>query len=91
MLNISNYYEQLVIDQLWKLAEQAEEPFTQAFHEDVACLALNSLPTCYVRNTIDKGIHVSEQQYQEMAGAVDEAVKQAIQLVLRRPRHHRND
>ncbi|OAI01479.1 competence protein ComFB [Methylomonas methanica] len=91
MLNISNYYERLVIDRLWKLAEQADEPFSQAFQEDVACLALNKLPSCYVRNTIDKGINVSEQQYQEMASAVDMAVEQAIQQVLSRPREHRND
>ncbi len=91
MLNISNYYERLVIDQLWKLGEQAEEPYSQAFQEDVACLALNQLPPCYVRNAIDKGIHVSDKQYQEMVAAVDAALSQAIQQVLRRPREHRND
>lgn len=90
MLHISNYYEQLVIDQLWKLGEKASEPFSQAFKEDVACLALNKLPPCYVRNAIDKGIHVSEQQYQEMTKAVDAAVEQAIRQVLRRPREHRD-
>lgn len=91
MLNICNYYERLVIDRLWKLSGQAEEPFSQGFQEDVACLALNKLPTCYVRNIIDKGIHVSEQQYQEMAVTVELAVAEAMQQVLRRPREDRNN
>lgn len=89
MLNINNYYERLVIDRLWKLAEQADQPFSQAFQEDVACLALNRLPPCYVRNTIDKGINVSEAQYLEMVAAVDKAIEQAMGLVLRRPRQDR--
>lgn len=89
MLNINNYYERLVIDQLWKLAEQADQPFSQAFQEDVACLALNLLPPCYVRNTIDKGINVSEAQYLEMVAAVDKAIEQAMGLVLSRPRQDR--
>jgi len=89
MLNINNYYERLVIDQLWKLAEQADQPFSQAFQEDVACLALNRLPPCYVRNTIDKGINVSEAQYLEMVAAVDGAIEQAMRQVLSRPRQDR--
>ncbi|WFP49069.1 late competence development ComFB family protein [Methylomonas sp. EFPC3] len=86
MLNINNYYERLVIDRLWKLAEQSNEPFRQAFQEDVACLALNKLPPCYVRNTIDKGINVSEEHYLQMVAAVETAVEQAMQQVLSRPR-----
>ncbi|OAI11289.1 competence protein ComFB [Methylomonas koyamae] len=89
MLNINNYYERLVIDQLWKLGEQADQPFSQAFQEDVACLALNRLPPCYVRNTIDKGINVSEAQYLEMVAAVDSAIEQAIRQVISRPRQDR--
>lgn len=89
MLNISNYYEQLVIDRLWKLAEEAVEPFSQAFQEDVACLALNKLSPCYVRNSIDKSINISEKQYQEMVEAVDLAIKQGIETVQRRSRGDR--
>ncbi|WKJ90812.1 late competence development ComFB family protein [Methylomonas montana] len=84
MLNISNYYEQLVIDRLWKLAEEAVEPFSQAFQEDVACLALNKLSPCYVRNSIDKSINIGEKQYQEMVEAVDLAITQGIETVQRR-------
>jgi len=90
MLHISNYYEQLITDHLWKLGEQAAEPFSLIFKEDVACLALNHLPPCYVRNAIDKGIHISDQQYQEMVAAVEAAVEQAIRQVLCRPHEQRD-
>ncbi len=89
MLNVSNYYERLVIDHLWKMSENAEEPLSQSFLDDVACLTLNNLPPCYVCNTIDKGIHLSEWQFQEMNNAVESAIALAIQQVLRRPHDDR--
>jgi hypothetical protein len=89
MLNVSNYYEQLVIDHLWKIIESATEPLSQTFLDDVACLTLNKLPPCYVRNTIDKGIHLSEQQYQEMNSAVEAAIQLAIKQVRRQPHENR--
>lgn len=90
MLDISNYYEQLVIDRLWKLAEQAEQPFSPSFQEDVACLALNHLPPCYVRNAIDKGINVDDQQFLAMTDAVQAAIDAAIEQVGNRPRSDRD-
>lgn len=89
MLNVSNYYEQLVIDHLWKLVENSPEPLSRTFLDDVACLALNKLPPCYVRNTIDKGIHLNERQYLEMHGAVDEAIRLAVEQVSQRPHDDR--
>lgn len=91
MLNISNYYEQLVIDHLWKITEtNPDDSMSQTFLEDVACLALNHLPTCYVRNTIDKGINLNEGQYQEMVEAVEAAIRLAVQKVRRHPHDGRD-
>ena len=79
MLDISNYYEQLVTDQLWKMAEEVTaEPMSQTFLEDVACLALNKLPACYVRNLVDKSAHITESNFQEMNDAVGRAIAEAI-------------
>ncbi|MBS3955229.1 MAG: late competence development ComFB family protein [Methylomicrobium sp.] len=89
MLDISNYYEQLVIDQLWKLNEGSSEPLTRAFLEDVACLVLNQLPPCYVRNAADKSANLTESQYTEMMDAASKAIRQAIELVHRRPHDDR--
>lgn len=85
MLDISNYYEQLVTDQLWKMTGEAAEPISQTFVEDVACLALNKLPACYVRNLVDKGAHLTDLNYQEMSEAVGKAIAEAVEQVRRRP------
>lgn len=87
MLDISNYYEQLVIDRLWKIKEDSAEPLSHAFIEDVACLTLNKLPPCYLRNPVDKAANMTEQQYQTMMETVDTAINQSIEQV----RHHPHD
>jgi len=94
MLDISNYYEQLVIDHLWKLTQdhqsEDKEPLTQAFIEDVACLALNKLPVCYVRNLVDKGANLTELNYEEMSALVSEAIASAVNQVKLRPHDTRD-
>ncbi len=87
MLDISNYYEQLVIDRLWKIKADSVEPLSHEFIEDVACLALNQLPPCYLRNPVDKAANTTERQSQAMLEIVDAAIKQALQQV----RHHPHD
>lgn len=90
MLNVTNYYEQLVIDQLWQMTENATESISQTFIEDVACLALNALPPCYVRNRIDKGASLNESEYQQMKQTVAAAIQHAEQQVRRRPHDDRD-
>ncbi|QPK62615.1 late competence development ComFB family protein [Methylomonas sp. LL1] len=91
MINISNYYEQLVIDKLWELSEVSENPFTQSFLEDVACLALNNLPTCYVRSLVDKGATMTEQDHQQIRTTVGHAIERAMEQVRRHPHENRYD
>ena len=89
MLNVVNYYEQLVADRLWKLTESSDEALSKSFLDDVACLTLNQLPPCYVRNSVDKGIHIGDSQQEAMAHAVDTAFQFAIQQVKNRPHEQR--
>lgn len=89
MLDITNYYERLVTDHLWKLIENSEQPITQTFLEDVACLALNQLPVCYVRSNVDKSSDLSEADNQRMNEAVAAAIKTAIIRVRQRPHDDR--
>lgn len=91
MLNICNYYEQLVIDHLWQLTNNPANNFTQAFIEDVACLALNDLPTCYVRNLVDKGANMTEHDHQEMRQLVLVAIDKAMIKVLKHPHELRGE
>lgn len=89
MFDICNYYEQLVTDQLWQLKEKTSEPFSQTFLEDVACLALNSLPPCYVRSLVDKGASMTEMDHMEMRRIAIEAVEKAMSKVKQRPHDNR--
>lgn len=90
MLDICNYYERLVIDHLWRMQENAPEPYSQTFLEDVACLALNDLPTCYVRSMVDKSANTSELDHEAMRIATGKAIEQAMAQVLRRPHESRD-
>lgn len=81
MLNVVNYYERLVIDYLWQMKQDTANSFSQTFLEDVACLALNSLPACYVRNIVDKSAHVTEEEHENMRIKVEKAVAQAMAKV----------
>ena len=94
MLDICNYYEQLVTDQLWKIIEDnkgSEELISQVFIEDIACLALNKLPPCYVRNRADKCAHLTESKADDMLREVSQAISEAMELVRKRPRDARED
>ena len=91
MKNISNYYERLVFDRLWALAKNSEQEMSQAFFDDVACLALNRLPSCYVRSVTDKSIHLTDAARRDMENAVEDAINQAISKVRANPRHDRED
>ena len=89
MLDVVNYYERLVIDHLWQMKQNSEESYSQAFLEDVACLALNSLPTCYVRNMIDKSADMTESEHKKMQVAAERAIAQAMVQVRLRPHEER--
>jgi hypothetical protein len=91
MLDINNYYERLVSDRLWKLLEHMPDDFDRARLEDIACLALNQLPPCYVCSTVDMGAHLSEKTYQEMETRVLQAVDQAIEQGKRYPQRETRD
>lgn len=91
MLNIINYYELLVNDQLWKITSEHPDDFSQAALEDITCLALNKLPPCYVRNPIDKGANLSDLHYQEMSEAVGKAITDALIQVKNRPHDDREE
>jgi hypothetical protein len=71
---IQNYYEQLVFRRVQEVAPKDSEDYL----EDIACLALNRLPSKYFRYSVDLASHLSGQEqsdmYQQVARAVDEAL-----------------
>lgn len=89
MLDVVNYYERLVIDHLWQMKQDTADTFSQTFLEDVACLALNSLPTCYVRSIVDKSANLTESEHENMRIKVEKAVAQAMVKVRLRSHEER--
>ena len=51
--NIHNYYEKLVLDHMHEHLIDRQGITDQNLLEDVACVALNRLPTRYVRHDVD--------------------------------------
>ena len=86
MLNIVNYYEQLVIDELWMMAiKHTNDNLSHDDIEDIACLALNNLPASYVKSAFDKASHLSETDYQHTTDRVKHAINDAIKKIGKHP------
>lgn len=82
---ITNYYERLVLDQLFRVLDQAADPApNQDLLEDITCLALNQLPARYVRYGIDFSAHLTPDELVAMREQVAAAIASAMQTVKRR-------
>ena len=79
--NIKNHYETMVMDYLASLPIYAEQQDDQGFLQDVVCVALNQLPSKYVRHTIDLVFYMTIPEMQKMETMVKQAVDNAIQTV----------
>lgn len=81
--NIHNYYEKLVIDYLLDHVAGGKRGGTtsQDYLEDVACVALNRLPTRYVRYDVDTAFYMSDEDRQTMRNQVEVAVGDALRYV----------
>lgn len=77
--DIKNYYEDLVVEEIHKQAPQAG--VAQDDYDDVACVALNSLPPRYYRYSVDMAFYLSPKEHMEMEKRVEKAVAEAIERV----------
>jgi hypothetical protein len=76
---ISNYYEKLVVDELSRRKEL--ESSGEDVLIDMACVALNQLPSRYYRYSVDMAFYLSASENQKMESDVKAAVDHAIQFV----------
>ena len=78
--SLRNYYEHPVVD-----AVMAAAPHYPMLGEeelpDVACVALNRLPTRYIRHQADLAFYLTEKERQENEKQVNEAVSYAFEFV----------
>ena len=89
MLDIQNFYEKLVYEQLCKMASHNQEFLQNDFLRDVACVTLNELPSRYVRNLVDLHSHCSDDDDIQMNLQVMAAINRAIEKVKQRPHQGR--
>lgn len=85
--NIHNYYENLVLQRLNDMLQADFIDSDQNFLEDVACVALNQLPSRYVRYDIDMVYYMTIKEREQMEYEVHKAVTAAVEYVTQ----HRND
>ena len=76
--NIHNYYEQLVYNRLQEIIGQTDD---EDFLEDAACVALNQLPSRYVRHNVDMVYYLTGQEREAMQQQIEKAVTHAIEYV----------
>jgi hypothetical protein len=82
---VHNYYERLVFEEVVRRAHAAEHlDFTGEMLADVSCLALNRLPSRYVRHDVDLMFYLTEQERQAMEQALDEVLKFSFAFVRER-------
>ncbi len=78
---VTNVYEQLVIEHLRKVGSD----LSIEAQADAACLALNRLPSKYVRSAVDWMFFCTPGDIERINRAVDMAVTNAIAKVLDNP------
>lgn len=79
--SIHNYYEKLVLEHITAKLIKERGIDDSSFLEDVACIALNQLPSHYVRYDVDKSFYMTDKERGEMEQAVEDAVKHAAEYV----------
>ena len=86
MISISNFYENLVVEQISRASADRQINLSYDAMQDIACLALNQLPPRYVRHTIDAIFYIPDEERAEIDHNVAEAVNSAIDKVVDNPR-----
>ena len=77
--SIHNYYESLVFSEIKQVI--AAQSVSNDYIADIACLALNHLPSRYIRHNVDMMFYLSADERAEMDNNVKQAVAKAIEFV----------
>ena len=79
MDSVHNYYERLVFNEI---KEQYGEQFEDSdILADMACIALNQLPTRYIRYDIDMSFYMTTDEHEATENAVKVAVNSAFNQI----------
>lgn len=75
--SIHNYYETLVVRELIQTFVEDIKNIDEDYLQDIACIALNMLPSRYVRHDVDMAFFLTTSERAEMDDSVREAVLKA--------------
>lgn len=79
--SIHNYYETQVIQHINDLLNRDEISNDADILSDIACVALNQLPSRYIRHDVDMAFFLSALEREEIKEKVSHAVRIAIEYV----------
>lgn len=85
--NINNYFEKLVIDEIQRQFSEGTLENDDDYLSDIACVALNQLPSRYVRHNVDMVFYMTLDEREQYHEVVEDAVLMAIDYVNK----HRHD
>lgn len=80
--SVHNYYEPLVIQEIMTELVGKQNITDEDFLEDVACVALNSLPARYVRHDVDMAFFLTTEERHRIAEDIRNAISNAHELVI---------
>jgi hypothetical protein len=80
---IHNFYERLVFEEVSHRADDYPS-FTHDMLADVACVALNRLPSRYVRHDVDLVFYLTERERHGIETSLDEAIRFGFRFVSER-------
>jgi competence protein ComFB len=76
---IHNYYEAKVVDAINDIA--GKRGYDNEQMVDLACLALNNLPTRYFRHEVDLAFYMSAHEHEDIDRRVKQSVNDAIAYI----------
>lgn len=79
--NIHNYYETAVVNRLMEMVQAEFIHNDPSFLEDVACVALNQLPSRYIKYDIDMLYFMTAAERDKIEYDIHRAVTAAIEYV----------
>ena len=85
--NINNYFEKLVFDEIQNKLHANKLDNDEDYLADIACVALNQLPSRYVRHNVDMVFYMTLEEREQNKVVVEDAVLMAIDYVNK----HRHD
>lgn len=79
--NIHNYFEKLVREEIQEKIVNNKLENSESFLSDVACVALNQLPSRYVRHDVDMVFYMTAEERNQNILLVKNAVTTSIDYV----------